>query len=304
MSMKARIGLHSGPWAAEVMPGQGMNVLALSCQGQSVLRTPTGAQALRATPFLYGTPLLFPAGRIRDGRLCTGGHCFQLPINEPLRGNHLHGRFFDAPFQVTAKAENWVQALYRNQDRTRFPLDMQIDSLCLLEEEGLTQKWTITNLDTLPLPISFALHTAFRVPRQVSLALGEKWELDERFCATGRVAEKSEAERLLSTGLDPADIPLSGMYEMRGPARLGRFLYRAQPPFDTWVVYNGGGGKGFLCVEPQCGIGLGVPGREPLCLAPGEGVTFQASLSIAPEESHHVHEGEKPCAIISPPWRG
>lgn len=280
--MEKPIVLRHGPWAAQVLPCQGMTVLSLSCQGKQILRSPDPENlenALKQSPFLYGTPLLFPAGRVRDGFLTAGDQSFSLPINEPLRGNHLHGRLFNAPFQVTMQTDAEIQGFFRNQDRARFPLDMKIESRCLLNEEGLTQEWTVTNLDCLPMPVSFALHTAFLTPRKIQLDIGRKWALDERLCATGYTARKSDTEEFLSLGFCPGGVPLSGMYEMTGPARIDGYLYQASPPFDTWVIYNGKGQGDYVCIEPQCGIGLSAPGRDPLTLAPGQSVLFWTQLS-------------------------
>lgn len=281
--MAELIHLKCGDWKAEIAPFQAMSILKLSFAGEEIIRSPAHTslnQSLREEPFLYGTPLLFPAGRVRNGELHVDSEIYQLPVNEPLRNNHLHGRFFNAPFQVTVRTDTRITAVYRNSDGTRFPLDMEIENTCILEEIGIIQMWTFRNKDRLPIPVSFALHTAFCRPSQFAVQIGKKWELDEQLCATGRSVRKSPVELRIPFGIEPPKEKLSGMYEMKGPARIGRFLYEAQPPFDTWVIYNDNGAPDYLCVEPQCGIGLGVERRPPHMLAVGESMTFRTRLSL------------------------
>lgn len=275
-----RICLCSGSWYAEVMPEHGMNLIRLCFRDEEILRSPAPnetASALSRTPFLYGMPLLFPAGRVRDGIVHSGAHCYMLPINEPQRNNHLHGFFHDAPFSLTHRTASSAVGVYRNSDRKRFPLDIEMEADFRLDDTGIVQSWRLTNMDEDTLPVSFALHTAFCVPRQFSVSAGRKWELDDRFCATGAYAEKSILEQQLTGGMVPPAKKLSGMYEMIGPARIGRFEYLAQPPFDTWVIYNGGSTE-YLCIEPQCGIGLEVANHPPMMLAPRQSVCFESRL--------------------------
>ena len=272
--------LKNGSWEARVLPEWGMNLLCLRYDNEEILRTPKDLNDLQRTPFLYGTPFLFPAGRVKGGKFPVGADVVQLPINEPARGNHLHGLMYRAPFLVSKLTENRICAQYRSQDKQLFPMDVLFEVEYTLEMNGIYLTYRFTNQDNLPVPISFALHTAFVTPKTVCVQVGKKWGLDDCCVATGMEEAKNEAEKSLSQGLVLDGEKLSGMFEMNGSARIGNVVYTADVPFDTWVVYNGDGKSGFLCVEPQCGIGIQVNEHDSKMLMPGNTMEFRCSITI------------------------
>ena len=74
---------------------------------------------------------------------------------------------------------------------------------------------------------------------------------------------------------------ISGYYKAGGhTAAVGRFTYTVSEEFDHWVLFNGRGESGLLCVEPQCGAvnGLNIPGGHRV-LQPGESLELWTKLT-------------------------
>src|SRR5690606_6572710 len=68
--------------------------------GTELLRVPESVEAFWQRPALYGTPVLFPPNRIADGRFTYRGREYRFDINEPARGNHIHGFVHKRPWQL------------------------------------------------------------------------------------------------------------------------------------------------------------------------------------------------------------
>ena len=113
-SFEHSVILRAGAWTAEILPSFGMNMVSLRVDGKPVLREAGDLHMLETSPFLHGIPLLFPAKRTSGGQFTFEGETYQLPINEPAFGNHLHGLMYNAPFRVVRITESEVTAVYEN----------------------------------------------------------------------------------------------------------------------------------------------------------------------------------------------
>lgn len=267
------ITLTAGKWEYEARPSFGMNVCALRLSGREILRSPADFETLAASPYLYGIPLLFPANRTKGGAFEFEGKSYCLPINEPARGNHIHGLMFDAPFSVTEQTQSRVKAVYVNKDqRYPFPFRMEIEDA--LSQTGFTRKLTLTNTGNAPFPYTLAFHTTFCAPERLTVPVKNRFLCDENYIPTGEQIALSDLEKQFEGGISPGGHALSGFYESGGhEAELDNILFRVSDNFDEWVVFNAGGDKGFVCVEPQAGEvnGLNHAG---------------GARTIAPRESH------------------
>ncbi|MBR6571588.1 MAG: aldose 1-epimerase [Clostridia bacterium] len=264
--------LRAGAWTAQVMPHWGMNMVSLRVDGRPVLREPDSMQTLSESPFLYGIPLLFPANRTANGRFCFDGTTYQLPVNEPAFGNHLHGLMYNAPFAVVHASETAVVAVYENMgDRYPFPFRMQITDR--LDETGMTRTLMLTNTGLSPMPYTMAFHTAFCEPQRFRAEIGIRHERSASYVPTGRTAPLNDAEAQYLTGICPKGLAVSGCYTASGPsAQLDDILFEMSDGFDQRVLFNAGGNAGFLCIEPQAGMvnGLNMPNGHKLLEAGGQ----------------------------------
>ena len=260
--------LRAGAWTAEILPQFGMNMVSLRVDGKPVLREAEDLPALQAAPFLHGIPLLFPANRTAQGQFTFEGTTYQLPINEPAFGNHLHGLMYNAPFQVVHISENEVTAVYENMgERYPFPFRMQITDQ--LTEEGMMRTLTLDNTGDRIMPYTLAFHTTFAEPARFSVEIGLRHERSATFVPTGKTETMTVEEQQFERGVSPGGLAVSGYYTAAGKcARLDDILFEMSEGFDQRVLFNGGGNTGFLCIEPQAGMvnGLNMPDGHKVLL--------------------------------------
>lgn len=257
--------LRCSDWQAEIYPECGMNLTALSFAGEEIFRAPADESMLRENLHLYGNPLLMPANRTKAGRFTFCGKGYELPINEPTRGNHLHGMMADAPFEVVRQTENEVCAIYRNRgERYPFAFDMIITDR--LTEQGWTR--TVDLLAREDMPYTLAFHSTFIQPTAFSVPIGRRSVCDENYIPTGETVEA-----------EPLGKVISGFYRAAGcSAVVGDYLFTVSENFDHWILFNGGGEQGFLCIEPQCGGVNGLNSGECSILRAGNKAEFSLAI--------------------------
>ena len=135
--------------------------------GASLVRTPDDLETLRENPNVYGTPLLFPPNRIKDGTYTYEGYTYHLPINEN-HGHHMHGFISSTAFEVIAleAKEGSAQAVFRYRSTreqpylSEFPHEFTIEVTDTLTEAGLTQRVKITNDGVRKMPVGVGFHTS------------------------------------------------------------------------------------------------------------------------------------------------
>lgn len=78
--------------AVSLCPSLGNNLYRIwdKAAEREVLRVPVELQALVDNPGHYGTPLMMPPNRIRNGRFTFEGREYQFAINTP-NGHNIHG---------------------------------------------------------------------------------------------------------------------------------------------------------------------------------------------------------------------
>ncbi len=275
------IQLRCGSWEAEVLPFFGANLISLKKDGHALLRTPDSMEQLEVSPYLYGNPLLFPPNRTAEGKFCFEGKEYFLPINEPQFGNHLHGLLYNALFQTKNYSDNSVVCFLKNEGEL-FPFCFTLEISFTLDEEGLTQRINVHNDGDHAMPVLLAFHTSFATPECFSVPIGKRWEIDSCYIPTEKLTDLNEQELLYRSGCHPDGKVITGFYTAENhTAHIGRILYETSPKFTQWILYNGGGKKGFLCVEPQTGCvnGLNMPG-EHLVLSEGETAEFWLRFTL------------------------
>lgn len=90
---------------AEVIPGVGANChrLRWRWRGETfdLLQPAPSPEALRADPIRFGVPILFPyPNRVAGGAFTFAGRRSRLLVNEPERGNAIHGLVMGKPWRV------------------------------------------------------------------------------------------------------------------------------------------------------------------------------------------------------------
>ena len=271
--------LRCGNWQAEIAPQMGMNTVLLTCEGRHVLRSPDCWKTLEEGTCVYGTPILMPPNRTAGGRFTFDGKTWQLPINEPVFNNHLHGQVHCQNFTVTEATDTMVSAVYENKGET-FPYPYKMEVVCRITEEGYLQEFLITNTGTADMPVAFGLHTVFAAPETIQVPIDKRWVVNDCYIPTGELEELSQEAKTYLDGTDPNGKEVRGFYTSCGyEARVGKFCYRVTDNFNQWVLWNGAPDSGFCAVEPMCGAVNALNSGEGLLrLNPGETVRFATSI--------------------------
>ncbi len=282
------IRLCTDGYEALVLPGIGANLIELkeTSLGLSLLRKPQNLATFKARPQVFGIPILFPPNRIENGTFKAAGKVYNFPINEPRNNhNHIHGFLCTHKFEVTAveagpKGSVRVELTVRSERNAEiyeyFPHEFEFKVLYKLSEKGLEQIITIKNDSTAPMPMGLGFHTAFNVPFHpgskkencsLRFSAGERWEVNEKMLPTGVLLPLSEQEeKFRFSGVTLAGCTLSGQYRV-DPIVINdrefhgaiiedksnglKLIYQTGKGYKHWVVWNDGGDKDFVCIEPQ-----------------------------------------------------
>lgn len=244
------VSIGAAHWQAEIAPEYGANPVSVRYRGQDVL-VPWSEDI--TDPFLIGAPLLLPANRTAGGRFCFGGTEYRLPVNNPFSNANLHGDLYHQHFRVIEQESDYVRLDYVNQGEI-YPFSFRVSVTYRVGDEGFSSEYIIENLSASAMPLTFGLHTTFPEPDQFRVPLAACQEKVDRHIPTGRYIPLNPQEELYCTGSPSRDLVISGFYLAGGEtARIGPKLHYRVTGFDHWVLYNGRGEGGFLCIEPQLG---------------------------------------------------
>jgi len=281
---ESAIILQTSKYEAVVLPNVGANLIAFRDTELKYhfLREPKSNEMdkFRAFPVVYGIPVLFPPNRFEDGKIPWNGEVYQFPINEPDKGNHLHGFACNTPWEVVSfdadsTASRVTLALKVTKEHpihTYFPHSFTIKLSYHLSDEGLQQHVMIKNDGEKRMPCMIGFHTAINAPfaanssmdqYKFKLTIGERWQLNERSLPTGAYQPLTSEEQKMKTGdLSPYFAPMDNHYTAQpqdGRNRMEltdennhiKLVYDVGTAFKHWMVWNSGNRKGFFCPEPQ-----------------------------------------------------
>lgn len=307
----------NGQLAFVVVPGWGSNVVSLVHEPTQteLLRVPDSAETFRRRPVLYGIPVLFPPNRIAGGRFTYRGREYRLDINEPARGNHIHGFVHtrrwelvqaetDAAGRVCVETRFDAAAGPDREDIFRqFPHHFVITLRFVLDGATLRKEAEVHNAGDEPFPFGLGFHTTFAFPERsarFALDVAKRWRLDERMVPTGELEDFPFREDL-ARGMSLAGVALDDAFYVGDEARPSvatltyaagterlAVRYQADANFRHWVVYTADGRSGFVCPEPYTWItnapNLDLPpARTGLReLAPGARERFATAISVEP----------------------
>lgn len=262
-------------WCAEIAPERGANIDRLLLNGRPVYRVGDPAE----DPCLQGSPMLMPANRTYQGRFTFEGQSYQLPLNEPVNNAHLHGCIYRQNFEIKKAEEDRVTLAFENKGEAYpFPFSLEVTYIAA---EAFEQRYTITNTGKTAMPLTFGLHTTFAEPENFSVPLAGCQQKDAHHIPTGRYVPLNQQEQNYVTGSRSKGLVISGYYAAGGhTARIGELIYEVSPNFDHWILFNGLGERGFLCVEPQCGAVDGLNNGRCTVLQPGEKITLWTKVRL------------------------
>lgn len=296
--------LQNGGYRAVILPGFGANCVSLIHldTGASLLREPPDAPTLRNNPNVYGLPLLFPPNRIRDGTFVFLGKRYTLPINEPARHHHIHGVLSASPFRHAGGGTFVYRA--RAGEYLGLPFAFTVWRSYLLDEDGLTATVLFQNDGAEPMPLGMGVHAAWKIPfasgddparYRLEIPVRRQWlfDPDTIIPTLERLTRSPLLDSLRQGTLCPEAQALSCLMEIcPEPVRLtggvGTFVCQADDALPFLMLWNGGGGQGFVCPEPQSWLvdapNLNLPPAESgfFALPPGERKSYRLHYSFIP----------------------
>jgi aldose 1-epimerase len=281
------IWLRSGDYEAALLPEIGGNLIAFrdTAVGYAILREPTLEEMddFKARPMIHGIPILFPPNRYDDGKFTIKGQQYDFPVNEEKTGNHLHGFFYNIPWQVsdfgTNEAESYVtieQNVDENHSAYRyFPHTFHFSVRYSLSEAGLKQEVNITNRGESVMPCMLGFHTAINAPFaphstkadiSFTMTIGERWALDERMLPTGSFQPLNEDEKAMKgSGTSPYFAAMDNHYTAQPQQGINammitdakeqlRVVYNVGTAYKQWMIWNNVANGRYFCPEPQINL--------------------------------------------------
>lgn len=268
-------------WRAEVAPALGGNIVSLSYNGRDIYVPLKNEKQLEINPYLQGAPILLPANRTAGAKFGFKGNEYKLPLNEPATGAHLHGLVHRQPFTVKYCGESEIKLIYENKgDIYPFPFLLEVNYL--IKGNIFRQEYKVINTGKSEMPFTFALHTTFTEPNTFSVPIDLCQEKDGFHIPTGKYVPLDRGEQGYASGSPSKGIIISGYYRACGhTAYLDDLSYTVSENFDHWILFNGRGESGLLCVEPQCGKVDGLNIKDGCkILNPNEETKYWTQLKI------------------------
>ena len=200
------IELKAGGYLALIAPEIGSNVIRFRDETNDIeifrFHENTTIEEIKQSPEVYGLPSLYLPNRLNGGKLKTSDAVYQLPVNEPLLGNFIHGFLHKRPYSVievsateqTASAK--TEYLYDESDEffQYLPIKFKAELTLTLSSDGLEYAFTMTNLSSVQMPYGVCTHTTMMGPftsdgkgedMRLYVPIGEKWQLNNRCLPTG-----------------------------------------------------------------------------------------------------------------------
>ncbi len=241
---QAQIGC--GDYQAQIA-SVGASLRALTCRGRDLV-APFDADIVR--PVFRGAVLVPWPNRVVGGRYVFDGQVHQLPINEPDRGNALHGLAAWADWVPIRCDRSSVTLEYRIPAQEGYPFDVLTEATYRLDEDGLHWSVRATNLGDSPAPYALGSH-----PYLVGGAgRADDWTLA---VPAAQVLEVTE-ERLAPLGLHPVESYRAGALDFRSARPVGSTLIDhaytdliAGEPGTARVEVRSGGTGVALIWDPQ-----------------------------------------------------
>lgn len=289
-------------WHAEFAPERGGQLVRL-CHvrtDRDILYYPATPEDYLRQPERHGIPFLFPPNRIAAGRFCWRERNYTLPLNEPGRGNHIHGITRDQPWTFdTTTGDSYTPATATltfthssaHPTYTGYPHRFDIKLTHEFFPDEVRQTVCLQNLaeaGAAPQPYGLGFHTAFSVPPSAEARL--------RITAAQDGWELSPGSRLPTGRKTPFPLATSGHpfihpYPLTGasischvPAtteKNGAGFFRGAilefPKDNLMVTYKIGEGFGhwFLWTPPDA--------PDCLCLEPMSWMVNAPNLHLPPE---------------------
>ncbi len=298
------IVINGGGYRAEINKDFGGNCVSLEFKdGVKILRAPKNIEELKATPLLYGTPLLLPPNRISGATFNYMGKKYVLPMNEPEHNNHCHGEMYHTPINVEKITENSAILSFESKEGDLyldFPHPFKYTVTYSVDESGLTQKVSVTNDSDEIMPFAVAFHTTFNLafeggnPEDYSLYIPAVHEYIREmvdYIPTGEIDLDFAEKKELRLGVwKPAKHFITKFMKLDGEVCkitndvTGKTVkYWCSAEYGFRHIFNGGS-KEFICIEPQTcatdALNLTKDDSSVIGVKPKQTITLYSKISV------------------------
>lgn len=299
---------------AELAPDIGCNVYRFDVGGVPLLQPPDSLEQLRREPFAdfkYGTPILFPPNRVKNGEFRFRERTYKLPLNEPP-DHHLHGEICSRAWEVAETGASdeggaWITCRFRYAEHpdllAYFPHPLVFTVTYRLLDGELSMEASVANDGADEAPFAFGLHPYFALPFgegeaiELQLPAEREWPVTNLAFVTGLPAETPLCGELRE-GIDLNAFPPLGVKliefpegaedaacRIRMPGRGGTLLYKVGRGFPYVVLFRPDWASAFS-LEPYTYVtdAFNLPYDAALTgargIGPGETLRFFTALAL------------------------
>jgi len=282
------LALATGRLCVDLAPGSGGAVARFAVDGVDVLRPMAAADIASGrgnNAALY--PLVPFSNRIRDGRLVFEGEQFQLARNWPGVGHPMHGDGWAHAWVVVRHDGVSAEIAYLHEragEAGGWPFRYRARQSYRLDEDRLTIRISLENLEDRPVPAGIGLHPFFARDSGTRLTCRTQavWRTDAEVLPVERLAvpadwDFSAGRRVDGVTLDNCFDGWDGRAAIVWPRRRLRLDLEATVPFRHLVIYVPSG-QPFFCAEPASHA-TGQVGLAPL--GPGGTLAGEAVFRLS-----------------------
>ena len=252
------LSLRVGRLAVDLAPQAGGSIARFAVEGAGDVLRPATADALAS-----GTgrdtacyPLVPFSNRIADGRLAFGGEQFHLTPNWPGVRHPMHGDGWSHAWSVAHADVRSAELVYEHEGREAWPFRYRARQHFELDEEYLSVRMSIENLESRRVPAGLGLHPFFTRDAETELQcrLAGVWLTDPEVLPLDHIAvpsgwDFSRSRKVDGLGLDHCFDGWDGNAVVTWPGRDTRLTLSATEAFRHLVIYIPDR-RPFFCVEP------------------------------------------------------
>jgi aldose 1-epimerase len=253
--------------------------------------------------FGMGQMLMPWPGRVGDGRYRWGGEVHQLPLDEPERGNAIHGLVRWASWAVEEESATELVMRHRLHPRDGYPFALDLSVTFELGDEGLGVSLSAANVGSSSAPFGAGAHpyltvgTPFIDTCRLRIPAATVLRADARLLPTGRVPvdgspldfrrPRTVADTQLDTAYTDLERCPDGLARVSLESPEGRRLVLWLDGAHPWVlIFTGdtlpsGSRRRGLAVEPMtCPPDAFRSGTDLVILEPGESTTARWGIDV------------------------
>ncbi|ADU20742.1 aldose 1-epimerase [Ruminococcus albus] len=283
------VKMQSGKYTAIIAPSVGSSVLRFRDDENDLeifkFRKFIPMKTIEEQREIWGLPTLYLPNRFDKGVLRTSDSVYELPINEPLLDNFIHGWVHKREHEIECYTEENGKCVLitsyvfdeKDEMYKYFPLDFKISYTFTLSPDGLKQEIYLTSNAEKALPVSICTHTCINAPLKdggdeadlrLCVPIGERCELNRRCLPTEKLLPLADWDKEYKDGQKvPVGQPLDNdmytavMNEYNGKPFNGvivrdlksghTLLNEVSKEFRFWNMWNDSGDKGYFCPEPM-----------------------------------------------------